>query len=363
MRLEITDFIRAHPDWEALITGDPYFVRIKRDGRFVMLKYEQFNSNLTIPLVRECRGIILDEPGGYLPACVPFFKFGNFGESYIPDIDWASARIQEKLDGSLIKLWHYDGRWRVSSNGEIDARNAKIHSALLKDKSQVDLYTLFMEAWDKTGVNFERLDKNYTYMFELTSPHNRVVVRYNDTAIRHIGTRDMRTLLECDVDIGIAKPREFAFNTLEECIESAKNLGYDDEGYVVVDGNYNRVKVKSPIYVALNHASQGVTTHSNIVEIIRKNEQGEFLNYFPEFQGVFDEVLDGIELFSNRQAEALSKIVAMEFVSRKALAEVVTKAPCPACIFALVDKKAQSPREWLLSRSADKVIEYIGLDK
>jgi len=50
----------------------------------------------------------------------------------------------------------------------------------------------------KPDVVFNDLDKNYTYMFELTSPYNRIVVSYKDISIRHIGTRDISTLLECD---------------------------------------------------------------------------------------------------------------------------------------------------------------------
>jgi len=361
VKLEITKFIQENPDWEVMVTDSPFYVKTKREGIFVLLKYDQIRSDMTIPMVRECRGIILDETAQYNPVCVPFFKFGNFGEAYVPDIDWASARIQEKLDGSLIKLWYYSGQWHVSSNGEIDARNAHVHSALLTGQEHVDLYTLFMEAWVKTGIRLEDLDKGYTYMFELTSPHNRVVVRYNDTTIRHIGTRDMRTLHECEVDIGIPKPNEFILDTLEACIESAKKLGYDDEGFVVVDKDYNRIKVKSPLYVALNHVAQGVTTHGNIIDIIKKNEHDEFLTYFPEFRDVFNGILASIESFSNRQSEILSMIASIEFDSRKELAEVVKKTQCPACIFAIIDGKAQSPRDWLLSRPTDRVIEYIGI--
>ena len=361
MQLEIIKYIKQNADWENIISNAPYFVKTKRESGFVLLKYDQIRSDMTIPLVRECRGIILDESHGYQPVCVPFYKFGNFGESYIPDIDWSTARVQEKLDGSLIKLWHYNDQWRVSSNGEIDARNAHISSALLTGTRQVELYTLFMEAWDKTGIEMESLDRNYTYMFELTSPHNRVVVSYKETCIRHIGTRDMRTLRECDLDIGISKPREFPINTLEACIESAGTLGYDDEGYVVVDALYNRIKVKSPLYVALNHISQGVTTHGNIVEIIAKNEQGEFLTYFPEFQNVFNDILDRIESFSARNNAVFIEIKSTVYDTRKALAEVVTKTECPACLFALIDGKAANARDWLLSRPAQKVLDYIGM--
>jgi hypothetical protein len=359
MRLQITDFIHKNTDWEAAITDAPYHLKIKREGCFILLKYDHLRSDMNIELVRECRGIILDESNRYLPVCVPFFKFGNIGESYVPAIDWKSSHVQEKLDGSLIKLWHYKGQWHVSSNGEIDARNAHLNSALLKNAYRIDLHTLFIEAWNKTGVQMDSLDENYTYMFELTSPHNRIVVRYDDTTIRHIGTRDIHTLRECEIDIGIPKPYKYAFSSIEDCIESAKKLGYDNEGYVIVDGNYNRVKVKSPLYVALNHISQGVTTHGNIVDIIKKNEQDEFLIYFPEFQEVFEDILARIQLFSKMQTDKFNEIYSMEFDSRKALAEVVTKTECPACIFALFDGKVTSATEWLLSRPTIKVLGYI----
>ena len=135
-RLEINTFIQTDPDWEAKLEGAPYFVKTKRDSSFILLKYDQIRSDMTIPLVRECHGVILDESNSYYPVCVPFFKFGNFGESYVPNIDWSTARVQEKLDGSLIKLWHYKGEWHVSSNGEIDARNAHINSTLLTNARQ-----------------------------------------------------------------------------------------------------------------------------------------------------------------------------------------------------------------------------------
>jgi len=359
MQLEIINVVKNNPNWEDILTGEPYSIRIKRDNDYVLLKYDQIRSDMNMPLVRECRGIILDEKDRFAPVCVPFFKFGNYGENYVPKIDWSSARFLEKLDGSLIKLWFHNGSWRISSNGEIDARNAHINSDLLTDARKTDHYTLFMEAWSKIDKTFDELDKNNTYMFELTSPHNRIVVKYDKTSIRHIGTRDINTLLECEVNIGISKPRSFAFNTLDNCIESAKQLGYNDEGYVVVDKHFNRVKIKSPLYVALSHISQGITTHGNIIEIIQKNEQDEFLIYFPEFREVFENIVSGIEGFSAKQTAVLAEIQSMDFESRKALAEVVTKTDCPACLFALIDGKVFSAHDWLMSRPTAKILGYI----
>jgi hypothetical protein len=112
--------------------------------------------------------------------------------------------------------------------------------------------------------------------------------------------------------------------------------------------------------VALNHLSQGTTTHGNIVEIIQRNEQDEFLTYFPEFQKVFDDILGQIEAFSQRQEVELKRVQAISYDSRKELADIVTKTACPACLFALIDGKAPSARNWLLSRPAAKVLGYIG---
>ena len=361
MQLEVCLFIHTYPDWEARLSELPYYINTKREKNLILLKYDQIRSDMSIPLVRECRGIIIDEAEGYLPVCVPFFKFGNFGEAYVPEIDWSTARVQEKLDGSLIKLWFYKDKWHVSSNGEINASNAHISSALLPSANTTDLFTLFTKAWEETGLDINDLDRKYVYMFELTSPHNRVVVRYDHTTIHHIGTREINTLQECNLDIGIQKPQEFSLRTLDECISSAKQLGYDKEGYVVVDNNFNRVKVKSPLYVALNHISQGVTTHGNVLEIIKKNEQDEFLSYFPEFCEVFIDIQNRIDSFVAEQTALLQDIERVEYQSRKALAEVVTKTLCPACLFSLIDGKAINAREWLLSRPTAKALEYIGL--
>ncbi|MDR0784179.1 MAG: T4 RnlA family RNA ligase [Propionibacteriaceae bacterium] len=359
MRLELLDFVRQNQDWEARLADSPYFVKTKRDGRFVLLKYDQIRSDFNLALVRECRGIILDETANYQPVCVPFMKFGNIGESYVPKIEWGTAKVQEKLDGSLIKLWNYQDQWHVSSNGEIDARNAHIDSALLTGASRSNLFELFMEAWEKTGQTMESLNSRYTYLFELTSPHNRVVVRHTQTTIRHIGTRDNITLEELDTDIGIPKPRTFNLRTVEECLENVRALGSDDEGYVVVDRDFNRIKIKSPRYVALAHMALGVTTRGNVTEIIQRNEQAEVLTYFPEYQGVFDEILQGIDGFCARQEADLAQLQAMTFATRKDLAAVVTKMECPPCLFSLMDGKVASARDWLLSRSPSKLLEYV----
>ena len=102
--LKVLEYIKGHKDWEELLSQAPYFIKISRDvmfgKRLIMLKYNQLDSDFNEEIVRECRGLIIDEDS-LEPVSVPFFKFGNYGESYCPEIDWESAVITEKRDGCV----------------------------------------------------------------------------------------------------------------------------------------------------------------------------------------------------------------------------------------------------------------------
>ena len=297
--MRLTEFISAHGDWEELLSAPPYCIKIKRDGGYIIFSYSQIESDFGIELVRECRGVILEDIT-FRPVCVPFYKFGNYGESYVPQIDWASARTQEKIDGSLIKVWFDKGEWRVSTSGNIFAANSVLERTdLFPDGCPYNTYgDLFEAAKTAAGLDFDRLNRQYTYMFELVSPYNKVVIMYDKAEIYHIGTRDNVTLQEIEIDIGVKKPREFALGSLDDCVTAAQNLPDDKEGYVVVDRYYNRVKIKNPVYVALHHIkNNGAPSLVSLIGIIRKNEAGEYLTYFPEFKSKIDECkrkIDGI---------------------------------------------------------------------
>lgn len=356
--LQLLEFIKTHDNWEELLTEKPYCLKIKRDNGYIIFSYNQIESDFYNSLVRECRGIILDE--NYKPVCVPFFKFGNYGEGYVPDIDWQSARTQEKVDGSLIKVWYDKGEWRVSTNGTINGYTCEIGQV---DLLQMDCpYTYFGELFDKAkekaNLDFNKLNKNYTYMFELVSPYNKVVVPYDEIAIYHIGTRDNTTLEELDIDIGIKKPKNYNLHTLEECVKSANALPYSEEGYVVVDKHWNRIKIKSPQYVAMHHIKSS-NNLCDIIQLIKANEIGEFLTYFPEFtkqvgivQSKINEIIVGLE-------NGLNEIKDKVYETQKDFALEVKDRPFSAFYFSWRKDNALTPKEWFWKADNNKIKEWI----
>ncbi len=262
------------------------FVNVRFENNLALFSYGR-ECDFTDPLVQEARGIIIDLNTNSV-VCWPFRKFGNYGEPYADEIDWTSAKVQEKVDGSIMKVWFYDGKWRVSTNKSIDAysnNNAYI-------RAHKSFGQLFDEAAEDAGLDYNKLDKDYTYIFELVSPELPIVIRYEKSTLYHLGTRNNKTGEEIVADIGVKKPHEYHLNSLEDCIAAAKmmNENRDEEhligeGYVVVDKNWNRVKIKSPAYLQVHYClAYSNPTERRILSIIRMGEVEEVCSYFPPFR-------------------------------------------------------------------------------
>lgn len=299
--LKVQEFIRSHADWEHLLSAEPYCISISKDtvnGRdLVLLKYDQIRSDFALDIVKECRGLILDAHT-FEVVCYPFNKFFNFGESHAADIDWRTAVVTEKLDGSIIKVVNLDGHFLISTNGVIDAFKCNLPENVGCPFNSFG--ELVMEGFKFYGIRAEDFPRlfapGFTYIFELTSPWNQVVVRWDKTKMNFIGVRDNASCKELFfADHPLADifdtPKIFPIGNIDECVEAAKVLPEDAEGYVVVDAQFNRIKVKSPRYIQLHYMAGNQTwSPTRVLEILRANEVAEYVVYFPQFKAAFDVV-------------------------------------------------------------------------
>lgn len=269
----LLEFISNNSNWEELLAQK--CVKVKYKDNLAIFNYELnmgidlgINIDFLDPVVRECRGIVVDLNTNKI-ICHPFDKFGNYTEYYADDIDWSTARVQDKIDGSLVKLYWYNGQWNWATNGMIDAKDAPTSSSRYSTFED-----LIKSAVNYKDIPFWSLDKDSTYMFELTSPENRIVIEYNYTQLWHLGTRHNKSGIELDVNIGIIKPNEYPLKSLDDCIIAVEKLNKYDrcdyEGFVVVDKNYHRVKIKSMSYLTVHRLkdSGGSLTKRRMIELI-----------------------------------------------------------------------------------------------
>lgn len=322
--MELLDFINSHENWKELLQQSPFFLKIKESDGFVLLKYDQINSDFSLPIVQECRGIILNQHNRIV--CWPFYKFFNYGEPNAHIIDWSGAKVQEKIDGSLMKLWYRgNGSWMLSTNGSIDAYETPLGGNELLNPSPYKTFgELFESATNFKDLDLSMLNPRYTYMFELTSPYNKVVCKYDETTITHIGTRDITTGQELDIDIGIKKPRMYNISTIDECIKCASELSNNEEGFVVVDKDYNRIKVKNPVYLQLHRMiGNNQIKFEDVLKLVLDNDQDEFLSYFPEYKDAFARVENGLKEIKDRINKTEEKLISYVSMPRKEYAQMV----------------------------------------
>lgn len=376
-RLNIQQFIERHSDWEKLLSEKPYCLSITRDvvcgQNLVMFKYSQIDSDMSLPLVKECRGIVLNEDTLNVVSC-GFFKFFNYGEPNADDIDWSSCYCTEKLDGSLIKVVRIGNMLLVSTNGTIDAYKAPIVEQLgCKAKNFGELFEDGLKYYSLDVESFKNmLDEGKTYMFELTSPFNKIVVQWYETKLNFIGVRDNSTLEERFFkDHVLAKvfdvPKIFMLRTVDECIDAASKLDCNAEGYVVVDSAFHRVKIKSPVYVSLHHMkNNGVLSYERGVEIVKSNELDEVLQYFPEFKEHLEKIRDDynkmVADIESCWIKFLEEEDAGKFSSRKDQALYITAnfKKYSGVGFALLDKKYDSVKAWAVACPNKNIVKFLG---
>ena len=295
---ELGIFCSAHENWEELLAAEPYYLKIKEDGPYIIFNYDQLRSDFNRTIVREARGIIFRKGQWENPVCWAFNKFGNYGEGWVEDINWDTAFVSEKIDGSLMKVW-WDGKWNISTNGTIDAFKAE-----LNDIKMSDFGTYFIEAlgnyYNSFGAFIGTLDSDLTYMFELVGPYNRVVIPYEEPELYFLGARNKYTgeefncspLIACTLGMGRFKlPKQYPFNTLEHCIKVTENFPWDAEGVVACDAQFNRVKIKSPAYVMAHFArNNNVINRKHLINVILTNEVEEFLCYAADYKEELEKV-------------------------------------------------------------------------
>lgn len=366
---KLQEFIYNYPDWREELSNPPYNLAIREEDGFVLFKYNQIESDFSLPEVQEARGIVLDLQQQSKVVCRPFKKFFNYGEELAAEIDWDSAKISEKLDGSLLKLWHSDRlqQWIFSTNGTIYARNADLYAMCPIGKTYEDL-ALYAFGKSYTPRNLTtHFDPRYTYVFELCSPYNRIVVPYDETKLYYLTSFNNESGEEVNFgdDLDFDQPKQYSFSSLEETIaftQSDSFNNFKNEGFVVSDKYSNRIKIKTEDYLRVHRLrGEAIPTPKRILETILMNEDDEFLTYFPEYKESFAEMREKLDTFMDQldtQQYNYDKF-RDSFETRKDLALWAKKQKDPNFIFQLADNKAKSPSEYIKKLKIDNLLKRI----
>lgn len=335
----------------------------------VSLNYDMISSPMKERICQECRGLILRE-GTWDVVAYPFDKFFNHGEGHGSDIDWGTAVYQEKLDGSLVMLYWDDAaaKWFFATRSMPEA-DGTINGA------SMTFTELALMCFSEMGIDFEsftvKLNSCHTYMFELVSPYNRVVVNYNCMKMILIGVRSNYTLKELSPTafasaLGVPVPAEYLFGDvfdLAVIIDKINTLNpMEHEGLVVVDKNFNRVKIKSLPYVSLHGTISGVcASDRNIIRLIVLEKSDDVVGFLGSI--VKEKMLSmqaGYVALIKALKEEYSNIKHID--NMKEFAAHASASTWPALMFALKRGKTESVESFMkknveADHGADSIIK------
>jgi hypothetical protein len=275
-------------------------IRVSTDERFpglYNLKYGVIGVDKANPIVRACRGAVVervDNDGDHSPyfrlVAYAFDRFFNLGEPEADKIDWSSARVQEKYDGSLIKLFWSGDQWVVSTSGSVCG------SGNVGDSGK-SFEELFWDTFLYMRYNIFDLNPDYCYVFELCSPENRIVVKYDEPMLRLLAVRDR---LDDFNELNLkwfnrhwSVAEGFLFTDPEAVLAAANARGSDHEGFIVCDANGNRVKIKSNVYVQLHRVSGN--GNPDFSQLYLNDDLDEFLLHFNNYSAKFNSLRERIE--------------------------------------------------------------------
>ena len=186
-------------------------------------------------ITKLARGLILDTKRECVVA-TPFPKFFNLGERDEPT-PHLPFEVFEKLDGSLIILWHDGETWRTATKGSLDSDQARAARMWLE------------------GHDLSALLPGTTYLAEYCAPTNRIVVPYDREELVLLGAYDeggyepaypvMQVLAE-QRGWRLAERHEFA--SLADLVAHAGALPATAEGFVLRFTDGTRLKVKGDEY-------------------------------------------------------------------------------------------------------------------
>ena len=368
--MELLNYINSHENWEQELSQAPYSLKISYDGPYVLFKYQQFISDMSLRLCQEARGAIFRRVNDkFVPISIAMYKFFNATEQYsdLHELNWETATISEKVDGSLMRLAYdkFDNNWLLSSNGTIYARNVNVANTNFEE-----IFISIIGGQQKYENLLNQLDKDYCYFFEMVSSYNLICVHYNEAGIYYLGRRNMITLEE-DNEIleygNIKHPKTYNLSSFSDCIAAANEFKEDFEGFVVKDAEWHRVKIKTPWYIALHKMrGNGPLTVLRVVEMYQQGTLDDFVAYYPEFKDFIDDVVQRIRYYievCETAFKVVSSVVGAMGERRDFAKYANTYKPIiRSYLYARLDNKVKNSNDYLMNMRARTLASYIAAE-
>lgn len=283
-KLEVSDLIK-----NLMQEVEDGYVSVQEHPEYPYLKVFKYTQSATFEkkwnkYTLMARGLIVDTLNKEVVAN-PFVKFFNYNELInINDIFEKDFVATEKMDGSMGILFFFDNRWMVSTLGSFTSEQAIWANKYL------------------ANINCNKLIKGNTYLLEIVYPENRIVVPYTTKGLfllsifekgKEISNEKLDVIAK---DVGFKRPKTYDFKSLDNIVNTAKNLDFYHEGFVIRFRSGIRVKIKGDEYCKIHRLIAYTTPLSIWRMMLDFQNVKSFRSDLPEeIQKDFDQIVSILE--------------------------------------------------------------------
>ena len=236
---------------------------------------------------KHLRSSVWDSEGNLIS--IGFCKFTNWGEN--PDnfpvpTSLKNCTIVEKMDGSLLCVSKWKNNLIMRTRGTVDAYKLDNGHELeiFKEKFSTYMKSNKYDTW------------NVSYLFEWTSPQNKIVIDYGDTPnwyLIGIISHDNLTLYSQAYldhwarDNKFDRPITYKFPSIEDLLKNVDQWK-NKEGVIVYSNNGQSLhKVKSFDYLK-KHRFKSNATLENTLELYFQMGKPSYNDFSTQLQNAFD---------------------------------------------------------------------------
>ena len=220
-----------------------------------------------------------------------FKKFVNWGEN--PDnfpvpTSLDKATIVEKIDGSALIVSKYKGNFMIRTRGTLDATRMDNGHEIEIFKTEIlpklnNVHLVNGDTWQ------------YSFVFEWTSPLNRIVIRYGDdpqfvlTGIVYHGDYsliDQLTLDNIAWEHGLKRPATYTFSSIADLLERV-DLWIGKEG-VCLYKNQGIWKIKSADYLIKHRLKEEFGSLEKVLDFFISEGCPDYNDFYNKVAEVVD---------------------------------------------------------------------------
>jgi hypothetical protein len=277
-----------------------------KDATRIIVKYPMDKKRSSDDMIRKSRGIIIDVPTRQV-ICHSLEGAVSLN-SFLETVSWNDVVIEEMFDGTMMNVY-YDNTinaWKVSTKFSLTPETAHFRCK----KSFVELFNEIVP-FDQLAT---KLDKDYNYVFLMCHKEHRNVTIFNENAVYHLETINVKTGEKLMVDIGVPRCNILQlYNTvcklpkqienIDELKEYINNLDWNIPGVMLYskdrkwrtklpNPNFDRVESLLAGQSDMRYVAMNFITHK-----VTPAQWNQYVQYYPDLNKDFLSLQQDVQTF------------------------------------------------------------------